>query len=235
MRNLLFVLLLGTLAACVSNDRNIATVTAATEIGTEAMQIQSIVTEGDDYRIGGTDLLSVSVFQVPDLSFAALRVDASGNIQMPLIGAVRAAGRTPNELSEDIRARLADRYLRNPQVTVTVTEAASQKVTVDGDVAAPGVFEMRGRTTLVQAIAMAKGPTPTADLNSVAIFRTQGGQRMVAVFDLAAIRKGQAPDPEILPGDMVIVGLSRAKAIVGGALLALPALATGFIALDGNH
>lgn len=224
MRNLLFVLLLGTLAACVSNDRNIATVTAATEIGTEAMQIQSIVTEGDDYRIGGTDLLSVSVFQVPDLSFAALRVDASGNIQMPLIGAVRAAGRTPNELSEDIRARLADRYLRNPQVTVTVTEAASQKVTVDGDVAAPGVFEMRGRTTLVQAIAMAKGPTPTADLNSVAIFRTQGGQRMVAVFDLAAIRNGTAEDPVILGDDVIVVDRSRVNAFFRDVLGAVPVL-----------
>ncbi|MDZ4363655.1 polysaccharide biosynthesis/export family protein [Brevundimonas sp.] len=224
MRNLLFVILLGTLAACVSNDRNIATVTAATEIGTEAMQIQSIVTEGDDYRIGGTDLLSVSVFQVPDLSFAALRVDASGNIQMPLIGAVRAAGRTPNELSEDIRARLADRYLRNPQVTVTVTEAASQKVTVDGDVAAPGVFEMRGRTTLVQAIAMAKGPTPTADLNSVAIFRTQGGQRMVAVFDLAAIRNGTAEDPVILGDDVIVVDRSRVNAFFRDVLGAVPVL-----------
>lgn len=224
MRNLLFVLLLGTLAACVSNDRNIATVTAATEIGAEAMQVQSIVSEGDDYRIGGTDLLSVSVFQVPDLSFAALRVDASGNIQMPLIGAVRAAGRTPNELSEDIRARLADRYLRNPQVTVTVTEAASQKVTVDGDVAAPGVFEMRGRTTLVQAIAMAKGPTPTADLNSVAIFRTQGGQRMVAVFDLAAIRNGTAEDPVILGDDVIVVDRSRVNAFFRDVLGAVPVL-----------
>ncbi|QQQ18209.1 polysaccharide export protein [Brevundimonas vitis] len=224
MRNLLFVLLLGTLAACVSNDRNIATVTAATEIGADAMQVQSIVSEGDDYRIGGTDLLSVSVFQVPDLSFAALRVDASGNIQMPLIGAVRAAGRTPNELSEDIRARLADRYLRNPQVTVTVTEAASQKVTVDGDVAAPGVFEMRGRTTLVQAIAMAKGPTPTADLNSVAIFRTQGGQRMVAVFDLAAIRNGTAEDPVILGDDVIVVDRSRVNAFFRDVLGAVPVL-----------
>jgi polysaccharide export outer membrane protein len=222
MRNLLIVLLLGSLAACVSNDRNVANVTAATEIGADAMQVQSIVSEGDDYRIGGTDLLSVSVFQVPDLSFPALRVDASGNIQMPLIGAVRAAGRTPNELSEDIRSRLAAQYLRNPQVTVTVTEAASQKVTVDGDVAAPGVFEMRGRTTLVQAIAMAKGPTPTADLNSVAIFRTQGGQRMVAVFDLAAIRNGTAEDPVILGDDVIVVDRSRVNAFFRDVLGAVP-------------
>jgi len=224
MRNLFLVLILGTLAACVSNDRNVSNVTAATEIGAAAMQTQSNVIESDDYRIGGTDLLAVSVFQVPDLSFPALRVDASGNIQMPLIGAVRAAGRTPNELSEDIRARLAAQYLRNPQVTVTVTEAASQKVTVDGDVKTPGVYEMRGRTTLVQAIAMAQGPTPTADLNSVAIFRTQNGQRMVAVFDLAAIRNGSAEDPVILGDDVIVVDRSRINAFFREVLGAVPAL-----------
>lgn len=224
MRTLPLCLIFGTLAACASNGRNVSNVTAATAIGPEAMQTQSNVTEGDDYRIGGTDLLAVSVFQVPDLSFPALRVDASGNIQMPLIGAVHAAGRTPNDLSEEIRSRLADRYLRNPQVTVTVTEAASQKVTVDGDVKTPGVYEMRGRTTLIQAIAMAQGPTPTADLASVAVFRTQGGQRMVAVFDLAAIRNGSSVDPLILGEDVIVVDRSRINALIRDVLGAMPAL-----------
>jgi polysaccharide export outer membrane protein len=69
----------------------------------------------------------------------------------------------------------------------------------------------------------------------VVVVRQLDGQRQAALFDLSAIRKGKAPDPEILPGDRIIVGLSRAKAILGGALLAVPALATGFIALDGGR
>ncbi|MBF0665150.1 MAG: polysaccharide biosynthesis/export family protein, partial [Brevundimonas sp.] len=85
-----------------------------------------------EYRIGVGDALDVRVFQVEDLSFAGLLVDTSGNINMPLIGAVRAGGRTAGELSADIAQRLAANYLRNPQVTVTVKEAASQKITVDG-------------------------------------------------------------------------------------------------------
>jgi len=69
----------------------------------------------------------------------------------------------------------------------------------------------------------------------VVVVRTVEGQRQAATFDLGAIRKGEAPDPEILPGDLVIVGLSRAKAILGGALIAIPAVATGFIAIDGGN
>ena len=69
----------------------------------------------------------------------------------------------------------------------------------------------------------------------VVVVRRMDGQRQAAMFDLGAIRKGAAPDPEILPGDQLIVGLSRAKAILGGALVAVPALAAGFIALDGDN
>ena len=85
------------------------------------------------------DKLSVRVFQVPDLSFDQLVVDTSGDIQMPLIGAVRATGQTAGQLSTQIAERLSAQYLRNPQVTVTVTEAASQKITVDGAVTKPGL------------------------------------------------------------------------------------------------
>ncbi|WP_125257794.1 polysaccharide biosynthesis/export family protein [Brevundimonas fluminis] len=178
-----------------------------------------------DYRIGATDLLTVSVFQVPDLSFEEIRVDASGNLQMPMIGSVPAAGLTPNELSNDIARRLSERYLRNPQVTVTVKEAASQKVTIDGAVTQPGVYEMRGRTTLMQAVAMARGPLREADVRSVAVFREVGGQRMVAVFDLAAIRNGQAEDPVILGDDIVVVDTSRLSALLRDAIQAVPAIA----------
>ena len=71
---------------------------------------------------------------------------------------------------------------------------------------------------------MAKGPTPTADLNSVAIFRTQGGQRMVAVFDLAAIRNGTAEDPVILGDDVIVVDRSRVNAFFRDVLGAVPVL-----------
>ncbi|MGE4324354.1 MAG: SLBB domain-containing protein, partial [Sphingobium sp.] len=108
-------------------------------------------------------------------------------------------------------------------------------ITVDGEVREPGLFPVAGRIGLIQAVAMAKGPTRVARLGQVVVVRHVEGERQAAMFDLGAIRRGTAPDPEILPGDMVIVGLSRAKAILGGTLLAAPAIAAGFIALDGHR
>ena len=108
---------------------------------------------------------------------------------------------------------------------MTVSEAASQKITVDGAVTKPGVYKMNGRTTLMQAVAMAEGPTRVADLESVAVFRTSGGRRMVAVFDLRAIRGGHAQDPVLFGDDVVVVDTSRLNANIRDALQALPGLA----------
>lgn len=225
MRTLLLVGVIASLAACTDQSRDVGAMTAASTIDPAAMQAQSNGVESEDYLIGPTDVLKVSVFQVPDLSFDELRVDSSGNIQMPLIGTVHAAGLTPSQLSDDVRRQLGARYLQNPQVSISVVTSASQKVTVDGDVTKPGVYEMRGRTTLVQAIAMAEGPTRTADLESVAVFRQVDGQRMVAVFDLRAIRNGTMQDPVILGDDIIVVDRSRLNSAMREILSAVPALA----------
>lgn len=225
MRILLLVGVIVGLAGCASEGRSVAETTAASTIDPSAMLSQSSRVEPEHYLIGPTDVLKISVFQVPDLSFDELRVDSSGNIQMPLIGTIHAEDLTPGQLSETLREQLGARYLQNPQVSVSVVESASQKVTVDGDVTKPGVYEMRGRTSLVQAIAMAEGPTRTADLSSVAVFRMVNGQRMVAVFDLRAIRNGAMEDPIILGDDVVVVDRSRLNAAMREILSAVPALA----------
>lgn len=176
-----------------------------------------------EYRIGVGDKLDVRVFQVADLSFEDLTVDTSGNIQMPLIGVVRGADRTAGEMGSDIAARLGQQYLRNPQVTVTVVEAANQKITVDGAVTKPGVYEMRGATSLLQAVAMAEGPTRVADTREVAVFRVIDGQRSVAIFDLASIRQGRAPDPQVFGDDIIVVDTSRLSLAIREFVGVLPA------------
>ena len=225
MRILLLVGVILGLAGCASEGRTLVDTTAASTIDPSAMLSGANGIETGHYVIGPTDVLKITVFQVADLSFDELRVGSFGNIQMPLIGTVRAAGLTPGELSELLQAQLGERYLQNPQVSITVVESASQKVTVDGDVTKPGVYVMQGRTTLVQAIAMAEGPTRTADLTSVAIFRNANGQRTVAVFDLRAIRNGEMQDPVILGDDVVVVDRSRLNAAMREILSAVPALA----------
>lgn len=187
-----------------------------------AMAVDS---QSNAYRIGVGDKINVRVFQVPDLSFDNLVIDTSGNVQMPLIGAVRGSGMTPGEMATDIATRLSARYLRDPQVTVTVTEAASQKITVDGAVTKPGVYEMRGSTSLLQAVAMAEGPSRVADMTKVAVFRTIDGRRSVALFGLVAIRQGRAEDPPVYGDDVIVVDTSRLNSALREAVGALPALA----------
>lgn len=186
---------------------------------------QFAATPVQEYRIGAFDRLNISVFQVPDLTFEKLQVDAAGNIQLPVIGVVPAAGRTTQELSVELARRLSESYLQNPQVTVIVAEAASQKVTVDGAVVQPGVYQMMGRTTLLQAVAMAKGPHRSANLSRVAVFRQVEGRRMVAVYDLKAIRRGRAEDPQILGDDVVVVDSSAVNTTIREVLGAMPAFA----------
>ena len=164
-----------------------------------------------DYVIGPLDKLDIRVFQVKDLSFDNLQVDAGGQIVMPLIGSVVAEGKTAEQLSQELAQRLGERFLQSPQVTVTVVDSASQKITVEGDVKSPGVFQMRGRTTLMQAIAMGGGMSDTANLHKVAIIRDVGGVRHAAICDYTAIRKGSAPDPVIQGNDVVVVDGSAFK------------------------
>ena len=164
-----------------------------------------------DYRIGALDKLDVTVFQEPDLSAKEIQVDASGNIALPLVGTVAAGGKTANDLSKELQRLFDARYLRHSQVTVTVASSVSQKVSVQGEVSQPGVYQLTGPTTLLDVISMAKGETELAKLQEVVVFRSIEGQRMGAVFDVASIRRGGAADPVIQGNDLVVVGYSSAK------------------------
>ena len=163
-----------------------------------------------NYRIGPLDKLDIQVFQVDELK-TEVQVDASGNISLPLLGALVAAGKTTSELAEEIASRLDAKYLKSPQVTVMVKEAESQKVTVGGAVIQPGVYEIKGKTTLLQAVALARGADRVADLKHVTVFRTVNGQRYVATVDMRDIQNGRLKDPEIFGDDLVMVGTSGFK------------------------
>ncbi len=191
----------------------------------EAYELFPAATESGPvaYRIGPLDVLSVNVFQEPELTFEKLEVDAGGNLAFPLIGEVEAAGKTASQLSNEITERLNTRYLRNAQVTVLVSSSVSQNITVEGNVVEPGVYEIPGgSTTLLQAIARAKSPTRTARNSEIAVFRMVNGERMGAVFDLGEIREGRAPDPELRGGDVVVVGFDALKGTFRDVLSAAP-------------
>ncbi len=187
-----------------------------------------------EYRIGPLDVLKITVFQEPDLSLEEVPVDASGNILFPLIGQVSVTGKTSTELSSLIGERLGERYLVDPQVSTIVSSSATQNVTVEGAVKKPGVFPLQGPTTLLQAMAMAEGPTQTAKLGEIIVFRRKQDGVYAAQFNLDDIRKGRADNPEILGSDIVVVGNSFAKQLFRDFMQLSPILATVFVRLDGN-
>lgn len=177
-----------------------------------------------EYRIGPGDTLNITTFEEKDLTLEDVAVDASGNILLPLIGNVHAAGLTSGELAHTLAQKLDERYLRNPQVSVIVSNAVSQKVTVEGSVTQAGVFDLKGDTTLLQALALARGPNRTANLSRVAVFRNVSGRREFAVFDVNLIRSGAMPDPALKGNDVVVVPFSGPKGVFRDVLQAAPLL-----------
>lgn len=178
---------------------------------------------GTDYRIGAQDLLEISVFGIDDLS-RTVRVNSNGQISLPLIGGVMAGGKTIPELEKAIGDKLENGYLQDPQVTVFVKEFTSQRVTLEGALKKPGIYPLTGKTSLLQAIAMAEGLDELADLGGVVIFRQVDGKRMGAVFDLAKVRTGQAPDPQVYGDDVIVVEQSGSKSAFRRFIQSVPAI-----------
>ena len=178
----------------------------------------------DDYRIGPLDTLKIAVFQVPDLS-GEFEVDLTGNVALPLVGNVKAIDLTTSELDQRLTAKLGEKYLQSPDVTVGVKASSTRVVTVDGSVNSPGVFPVNQPLTLMQVIAMAKGTNENANPRRIAIFRQIQGQRMAAAFDLTSIRRGEMEDPKVYSGDIVVVDGAKTKALYQQILGSLPLLA----------
>jgi polysaccharide export outer membrane protein len=187
-----------------------------------ASRYVSATTPGSvSYLIGPQDVLDITVFKAPDLS-RTVPVAEDGTINLPLIGATPAAGKTPSAVEKEIQKRLDAGYMRAPQVTVVVKEYNSQRVTLEGAVKNPGVFPLRGNDTLEQALAKAGGLDRTTSSDGVVIFRTAGGARTMIRYDLGDIRNGAAEDPAVQPGDVIVVEDSTTKTGLNVVLRVLP-------------
>jgi polysaccharide export outer membrane protein len=178
----------------------------------------------ENYQLAPGDKLSITVFQVEDLS-GDYSVDLSGNVAFPLVGTINALNLTASELGNELETRLAVKYLQNPDVTVGIKEATGRTVTIDGAVQIPGRYAINSKTTLLEAVAQARGPTEFANPRRVAIFRRIEGQRMAAAFDLKSIRQGETDDPSVYPGDVIVVEGGTTRQILRDLLGALPVLA----------
>lgn len=183
----------------------------------------TIVALEQGYRIAPLDTLSVKVFKMPDLS-GDYEVDLTGQISLPLVGEVSAINLTTADLDQKLTDRLGEKYLENPDVTVGVKSSTKHSITVDGSVKSPGSFVINGKVSLLQALAQAGGPADDANIRRVAVFRQIDGKRQAAAFDLSAIRRGEADDPPLYAGDIIVVDGSTIKALQKKLLSTLPIL-----------
>ena len=180
-----------------------------------------IQTLSEDYKIAPLDKLAIKVFRSEELS-GDYDVDLAGHISLPLVGEVEAANLTTAQLDEKLTKALGAKYFEHPDVSVAIKQSTAHVVTVDGAVNQAGQFQMAGPLTLIQTVALARGTSPDANPRRVAVFRTVGGQRQAAAFDLTAIRRGESADPQIYPGDIVVVDGSKIKEIQRQILQTVP-------------
>lgn len=157
-----------------------------------------------DYIIGPEDVLEISVWKNEDLS-KIVTVRPDGKISLPLVGDVKAAGLSPEELKNKITFELKS-YLETAVVSVIIQEVNSYKVFITGEVNSPGTYKLKSKTTFLQVISMAGGFTPYASKNDIVLVRLKDDTSVekikVRFNDL--VYKEEAPII-LMPGDSIFV------------------------------
>ncbi len=169
------------------------------------------VLEGKDKGFAPGDQLSVDVFGLPSLS-RMVTVNTNGEIQLPMIGTLKAADETGTTLAAIVRTRLMERYVRDPQVTVALVAAAAQSVWVRGDVRTPGEVEVTPRTNLLTALDIADIRDLKTTNVPILLFRTVDGNRLIARYSLSQLRAGTVKLPKLYGGDVIHVGPDKLTA-----------------------
>jgi polysaccharide export outer membrane protein len=177
------------------------------------------------YVVGAQDVLTVTVFSEPQLS-GRFRVENDGQFSYPFLGRVQASGRTLADIATLVRTRLADGYLRNPQVTVEIEQFRSQNVFIMGEVRTPGRYTLTGAVTLIEALAQAGSIAPTAG-NEVLILHPSkatsasptlpgSGDADVQRINLRDIQSGKlAANVTIRDGDTIFVPKAQRFYVTG--------------------
>jgi polysaccharide export outer membrane protein len=179
---------------------------AASELPQPAMVYSD---QSPAYRFFPGDEVEITIFSAPELSRSAT-IGPDGRLALPLIGAVRAADLTAQEL-HDILVSAYATQLRMPELTVTPRTYASRQVFVGGEVARPGIYEMPANIDAFQAIALAGGFLPSAHRSDVLILSRASGETSVSEVDLSmrAVRSGLPGAQALQRYDVVYVPRSR--------------------------
>lgn len=163
------------------------------------------VTPPADYVIGPEDVLSVFVWREKDLT-ADVMVRPDGQVSLPLLNDVPAAGLTPEQFRQRV-TEAAGKYIDQPNVTVIVKAINSRKVFITGEIEKPGTYPLLGPTNVLQLITMAGGLREYADTKNINVMRTEGGKVTQFRFNYRDVAKGRRLEQNVLlkPGDTVVV------------------------------
>ena len=158
-----------------------------------------------DYVIGTDDILSIVFWRDADMT-QEVTVRPDGNITLPLLGDIKAAGLKPSELRDQI-AKTAGKFIEDPNVTVVVRQINSRNVFITGGVTRPGPYPVSGQMTVLQLITVAGGLTEFADAKNIRILRTENGQTTFLKFNYNEVQDGKKLEQNIVlkPGDSVMV------------------------------
>jgi polysaccharide biosynthesis/export protein len=193
------LLALTTLGVCAQDSAQGKDKAAAAQPGTPPASVA-----GPSYVIGADDVLLVSVWKEPDLT-TTLPVRPDGNISLPLLNDVHAAGPTPMQLATSITEKLK-KFVADPRVTVVVTQINSQRIYVTGEVQHTGAIQLLPNMTVLQALANA-GFTQFANTKAIYVLRAENGRQQKIPINYKRLVKGQTMEQNIIlkPGDTIVV------------------------------
>ena len=200
--------------AATQNNAAAAAATAANAVN----PLTSLAGLGTDYTIGPNDLIDIDVYGVPELK-RTVRVNSSGLVSLPLVGQVSLGGLTAQEAEKRLEKVYGEKYLANPQISVFIREFTTQRVTVEGAVAKPGVYPLTGQLTLLRTMALVGGGGPMARLDEVMVYRKAPDGRMETLtYNMEKIRDGAEPDPIIYAEDVIVVKRDATRALLRDSL-----------------
>jgi len=157
------------------------------------------------YGLQPGDVIRISVWREPELDQVVL-VKPDGGISFPLVGELHAAGRTTQEVTDDIAERLSV-FIPTPEVTVSLQQSEGNRIYVTGRVNSPGMFLVNSPVTIMQALSLAGGLTPFADKDSIRVLRTEGGTQRSIPFNYKQVQRGESLGQNISlqSGDTLVV------------------------------
>lgn len=171
--------------------------------GQDSTQAKNSSQSASTYVIGPDDTLYISVWKEPDLT-ETLPVRADGNISMPLLNDVQAAGLTPMQLGSVLTDKLK-KYVSDPHVTIVVTQMNSQRVYVTGEVLHPGAMNLTPSMTVLQALSSA-GFTQFANTKGIYVLRNDHGNQTKMAVNYKRLIKGEGgQNISLKPGDTIVV------------------------------